>query len=48
MQTENRMLAAASNTSEVAPESMPPKVPALVMAAMLLMLSAMANRQNTP
>jgi hypothetical protein len=48
MQTENRMLAAARRTSAVAPVSSPPNVPALVIAAMLLMLSANARRQKTP
>jgi hypothetical protein len=48
MQTENKMLAAAKRTSAVAPVSSPPNVPALVIAAMLLMLSAMAKRQKTP
>jgi hypothetical protein len=48
MQTENRMLAAAKRTSAVAPVSSPPKVPALVIAAILLMLSAMAKRQKIP
>jgi hypothetical protein len=48
MQTENRMLAAANRTSEVAPASMPLKLPAPVIAAMLFMLSAIAKRQNTP
>jgi hypothetical protein len=48
MQTENKMLAAARRTSAVAPVSNPPKVPAPVMAAMLLMLSARASRQKMP
>jgi hypothetical protein len=48
MQTENKMLAAARRTSAVAPVSSPPNVPAPVMAAMLLMLSAKASRQKMP
>src|SRR5262249_47041244 len=48
MQTENRILAAARSTSEVAPASMPPKLPAPVIVAMLLMLSAIANLQKIP
>jgi hypothetical protein len=48
MQTENRMLAAANRTSAVAPVRRPPRLPAPVIAAMLLMLRAIASRQNTP
>jgi hypothetical protein len=48
MQTENRMLAAASSTSAVAPWSAPPKLPAPVIAAILWMFSAIANLQKMP
>jgi hypothetical protein len=48
MQTENRMLATARRISADAPLSAPAKLPALVMAVMLLMLRAMSNRQKIP
>jgi hypothetical protein len=48
MQTENRMLATARRISADAPLSAPAKLPALVMAVMLLMLRAINNRQKIP
>jgi hypothetical protein len=48
MQTENRMLTAASSTSAVAEDINPMKLPALVMAAMLLTFKASINRHMIP